>query len=430
MDAASALLRAGLWGLNRVGAGAARAGVEVVSLDERRLLESARRETGRARFADEAFREPLSLVLRGLEQEGRLTLLGRIAARADIAGLLATRLRLEADRERYPGIAAEVIRRPLFVVGLPRTGSTLLHHLLAQDPLARVARAWEVMEPSPPPERGRDATDPRIARAARRLRWFDRIAPDFKRIHPLGAQLPLECIAIMSASFLSPRFHTTYHVPSYQSWLAGADLGLAYEFHRRFLQHLQWRAPAGHWVLKAPSHLFGFEPLFETYPDARIVQTHRDPRAVLASVASLTLVLQRAFTDHLDLAEIGAEVTQRWESGLERAVEARRDRRLDERFVDLHYQDLLRDPMAAIHHIYDRFDMALSHEAETAMQRFLADHPKDRHGSHRYSLGAFGLDAVDLGRRFESYCERFGIELEPVPEMGPSSHGSHPVIGA
>ena len=408
----SPLLRTGLRILNRAGEGFERAGVELVSLDERRLLDAACRETGIPGFGDETFREPLRLLLRALDKEGRLTLLGRIAARADIAGLLATRLRLEADRKRYPGIADQTIRRPLFVVGLPRTGSTLLHHLLAQDPGGRVARAWEVMEPSPPPERARYETDARIGRAARRLAWFDRLAPDFKRIHPLGAELPLECIAIMSASFASPRFHTTYHVPSYQAWLAGADLHPAYDFHRRFLQHLQWRAPAGHWVLKAPSHVFGFEPLFATYPDAIVVQTHRDPLTVLASVASLTLVLQGAFTDHLDLVEIGAEVTQRWSSGLERAMEARRDVRVDERFFDVRYQELLRDPMAVVRRIYDRFGMALSAEAEARMQRFLRNQPKDRHGAHRYSLSAFGLDARDLGPRFKSYCERFGLEPE------------------
>src|SRR6185369_7334142 len=396
MDGTSALLRTGLRALNRVGESLARAGVELVSLDEQRLLDTACRETGIPSFGDEGFREPLRLLLRALQSEGRLTLLGRIAARADIAGLLATRLRLEADRKRYAAIADEVIRRPLFVVGLPRTGSTLLHHLLAQDPGGRVARAWEVMEPSPPPDRARYETDARIGRAARRLAWFERIAPDFKRIHPLGAELPLECIAIMSASFASPRFHTTYHVPSYQAW----------------------RAPAGHWVLKAPSHVFGFEPLLATYPDAIVVQTHRDPLTVLASVASLTLVLQGAFTDHLDLAEIGAEVTQRWSSGLERAMQARRDARVDERFVDVRYQELLRDPMAIVRRIYDRFGMTLSAGAETRMQRYLARHPKDRHGAHRYSLSAFGLDARDLRPRFRSYCERFGLEPEAA-DPGP-----------
>jgi len=208
-------------------------------------------------------------------------------------------------------------------------------------------------------------------------------------------------------------------VPSYQRWLAGADLGPAYEFHRRFLQHLQWRAPAGHWVLKAPSHVFGFEPLFKTYPDAIIVQTHRDPLTVLASVASLTLVLQGAFTDHLDMAEIGAEVAERWSSGLERALHARRDPRVDARFVDVRYRDLVADPLAIVRRIYDRFDMTLSADAESRMRRFLDHHPKDRHGAHRYSLAAFGLDAGDLRPRFKSYCERFGLAPE-LPAGDPS----------
>ena len=421
MDMAWASLRGGLRGLNLAGVALARAGLRPVSLDEGRLLEAACRETGIPRFEDEGFREPLRIFLRALEGEGRLTLLGRIAARTDVTGLLATRLRLDRDRARHPGIAQEVIRRPLFVVGLPRTGSTLLHHLLAQDPAGRVARAWEVMEPSPPPEHGGAHRDPRVGRAARRLAWFERIAPEFKRIHPLGADLPLECIEVMSASFVSPRFHTTYRVPSYQAWLAGTDPHPAYEFHHRFLQHLQWRAPAGHWVLKAPSHVFGLEALFRTYPDAFVVQTHRDPLTVLASVASLTLVLQAAFTDHLDPMEIGAEVTQRWSNGLERAMQARLDPRVNERFADVRYEELLRDPMAVVRRIYRQFGMTLSADAEQRMQHFLGRHPKDRHGAHRYSLGTFGLDARLLRPRFKSYCERFGIPVDIAATPAPAS---------
>ena len=391
-----------------------RVGLGRVSLDEADLLRAARRAAAAFDFGDDGFRAPLGVLLRALASEARLTGIGRIAARTDIVGLLTNRLRLEADRARHPAIAREEIRRPLFIVGLPRTGSTLLHQLLAQDPAARVARAWEVMAPSPPPERDRYDTDPRIARAARQLQWFDRLAPEFKKVHALGAELPLECIAIMGGSFVSSRFHTTYHVPSYQAWLAAADLRPAYEFHRRFLQHLQWRAPAGHWVLKAPAHVFAFEVLFATYPDALVVQTHRDPLTVLGSVASLTVILQRAFTDELDLAEIGAEITRRWSDGLERAIEARRDPRVGDRFVDVRYEELLRDPMVSVRRIYERFGMTLPAEAEIRMREFLTRHPKDRHGSHRYGLSTFGLDAPALARRFKSYYDRFGIEPEPV----------------
>jgi Sulfotransferase family len=402
--------------VNRAAAALERVGVTPVSLDEADLIGAARQATGLSDFGDDRFRVPFRVLLRALTTEARLTCIGRIVARGDIVALLTSRLRLEADRVRHPGIADEQVRRPLFIVGLPRTGSTLLHQLLAQDPAARVARAWEVMEPSPPPERGHYHTDPRIARAAWRLRWFDRLAPEFKKVHPLGAELPLECIAIMSASFLSPRFHTTYHVPTYQAWLADADLGPAYDFHRRFLQHLQWRMPAGHWVLKAPSHVFGFEALFRTYPDALVVQTHRDPLRVLGSVASLTWTLQGAFTDHLDVEEIGGEVTERWLTGLERAVEARLDPRLGQRFFDVRYDELVQDAMVIVRRIYDRFGMTLSAEAEARMRAFLASHPRDRHGPHHYELPTFGLDPVALAHRFKSYYERFGIDPEPVAD--------------
>jgi hypothetical protein len=400
---------------NAGGAMLRRGGLSFVSLDEQGLLDAARRATGLDDTGDDAFRVPLREVLRGLETEARLTLVGRIAARQDVLGQLGNRLRLEADRRRHPEIATEDVRQPLFIVGLPRTGSTLLHHLLAQDPGSRVAQAWEVMFPSPPPEARTYGSDPRIAKAARQLGWFDALTPDFKAIHPLGARLALECIAIMSPTFLSPRFHTTYHVPTYQEWLERQDLGPAYRFHRRFLQQLQWRTPARRWVLKAPAHLFAFDALLETYPDARIVQTHRDPTTVLASVASLTAVLQRAFTDELDPLEIGQEVSRRWTNGLDRAMRLRQSGRVSaERFFDVHYHELVRDPMAVIRRIYEHFDIPLTEDAAAAMRRFLGENPKDKHGAHRYSLSTFGLEADDLVRRFKAYREYYGVPREEV----------------
>ena len=250
------------------------------------------------------------------------------------------------DRARHPGIAEERIRQPLFIVGLPRTGSTLLHHCWPRTRPAGWRRRGKSWRPRRPPSARATRRDPRIREAERQLRWLDVLAPDFKAIHPLGAQLALECIAIMGYAFLSPRFHTTYHVPTYQEWLERQDLRPAYEFHRRVLQHLQWRTPADRWVLKAPSHLWGFEALFATYPDALVVQTHRDPLTALASVASLTAVLQGAFTDELDLAEIGLEVTRRWATGLERAMQVRRSGILPaERFLDVNYDELVADPV-------------------------------------------------------------------------------------
>ena len=390
-----------------------RLGLRLVSLDEQHLLDSARRATGLDDFGEADFREPLRRLLAALESEADLTLLGRIAAHRDLHGLLTNRLRLVEDRKQNPAIAAERIVAPMFIVGLPRTGSTALHHLLAQDPDTRAAQAWEVMYPSPPPTRATYETDPRIARAAAQLRWLDWLAPDFKTIHPVGAQLPLECIAIMSASFLAARFQTTYNVPSYEAWLATQDMRPAYAFHRRFLQHLQWRAPGARWVLKAPSHVFAFDALLDTYPDARILQTHRDPVVAVASVASLSSVLHRAFGRQRHPTRFGHEVTNRWTEGLERSLELRRSGRVSpERIVDVHHHEIAADPMALVRRIYAQFDLPLTAAADTRMRAFLAEHPRNGQGRHEYSAEPFGLDREDLARRFRAYSEHFGVRPE------------------
>jgi hypothetical protein len=409
----STLVRAGVRATNAVGSVLGRAGIRPVSLSEESLLGAARRATGLEDFGDDGFREPLRLLLKSLESEAALTLLGRIVARGDLTGVLITRLQLERDRARHPGIAAERIVRPVFIVGLPRTGSTLLHHLLAQDPDTRTPQAWEVMYPSPPPTRATYLTDKRIARAAGQLRWFDWLAPDFKSMHPVGARLPLECIAVMAASFRSTRFHATYHVPSYGAWLDEADMRPAYAMHRRVLQQLQWQVPGARWVLKAPSHLFAMDALLHTYPDARIVQTHRDPVTVVASLASMNATLQGAFSDRLEPRDIGREATRRWTRGLERSMYMRQSGQIsDDRCVDVHYHALMRDPMAMVRLIYGQLGMPLPRTAETRMERYLADNLKGRHGTHRYALESFGLDAESLGRRFKAYCEYFGVPAE------------------
>jgi hypothetical protein len=409
------IIRAAIAGVNAAGRRLGTRGTALVPLDVGWLLAQARRQTGLSDPSGDAVHEPLSLLLRGYETEARLTLVGRLVAQRDTLSLLVNRRRLADDRARHPAIGDEQIRQPLFIVGLPRTGSTLLHHLLARDPGSRVPQAWEVMAPSPPPERARYGTDPRIREATTRLGWMDRLAPQFRSIHPLGAQNALECIAILAHTFLSSRFHTMYRVPTYQAWLEHQDLRPAYAYHRAFLQHLQWRGLSGRWVLKAPGHLYGLEAIFATYPDAIVVQTHRDPVGVLASVASLTAALYGAFSDHVDRAEIGAEVSRRWATGLERAMQFRQSRHpAARRIIDVHYDALVADPLGVIRAIYRRFELPLTPEAEQRMRAHLADHPRAKNGVHRYTLAAFGLDRDDITHRFAAYRDRFGIRAEPA----------------
>lgn len=396
--------------LNNGGRLIERSGIPLVRLDETLILEDARRRARAEDFGDETFREPLHRLLDSFEREANLSLIGRIAAREDTTRLLESRLRVVEDRRRHPEIAAEVIRRPLFVTGLPRTGTTLLHGLMAQDPGNRVPLHWECIYPSPPPERGRYTSDRRIARAERQVRWFLRLAPDMQRIHPIGARLPEECLVITSHSFLSFQFQTTHHVPSYQAWLEEHDLRASYAWHKRLLQHLQWRCTGERWVLKAPAHLFGLEALFATYPDAGVILTHRDPLEVAGSLASLTATLRSTFSDAVDPAEVGAEMTSRWARGMARALRARESgRAAPEQFFDVRYADLVRDPLGTVRRIYAHFDMRLTEAAEDRMRRFLTANPKDKHGRHRYSLGEFGLDPVAERARYRAYRERFAL---------------------
>lgn len=384
-------------------------GKRYVQLEPQVLLRDASARTGLHDFGDAAFREPLERLLRSYDTEAGLTLLGRIAARQDTGRLLAHRLQLVAERQRHPELAAEPIRQPWFVTGLPRTGTTLLHGLLAQDPGNRAPLHWEMLYPVPPRGR-RGRADARRELAERQLRWFHRLAPDFRRIHPIGATLPEECLIITSHSFLSFQFQTSHRVPTYQAWLEAQDLRPAYAQHREILQQLQWRQPTRHWVLKAPAHLYAIEAIAGVYPDAAVIMTHRDPLQVAASVASLHTTLRSTFSDIADPFEIGTEVCARWAEGMRRALAARDSGVLPaSRFVDVSYDALVREPLGAVRQLYAQLDRELTPAAEERMRRFLAANPKDRFGRHHYTLAQFGLEPAQVRSTFASYCARFGL---------------------
>lgn len=383
----------------------------LVSLRAEELLERAARRTGLDDFGEASFREPLDVLLRAYEREACLTFTGRLAARMNTLRLLEQRLGFEEYRKRHPEIAAQSIERPLFIISLSRAGTTLLHRLLAQDPGNRTPRSWELMLPIPPPERSTYETDARIDRAERELQLFERfLAPNIRAVHELGARLPEECLMIMAFSFRSFQFPSMHYVPSYQQWMEDNDLGPAYAYHRRVLQHLQWRHQAERWVLKAPAHIFGIEPIVATYPDAGIIHLHRDPLEVAASLTSLTVAIYAAFSEGIDPRRVGRDLVESLHSGLARyARERDADAARQQRFFDVRYGDLTRDPMATVRGIYKFFGMSLTDEAEARMQRFLAENPKAKYGEHRYSLDQYGIDRATEARRFQPYCERFGV---------------------
>lgn len=385
--------------------------------DAEDLIAAACRQTGLSSFGPSWSRDALQHLLNACREEAKLNALGRLALRQDIVRMLVNRLEIERDHATHPEITEAAVERPIFIVGLPRTGTTLLHNLLAQDPANRTPLTWEVMFPSPLSQASEAS---RTRRAQRNLDWLERLAPRFRAVHAVGAELPQECVAITSHAFLSDQFDTMFRVPSYQAWLELQDLSPAYAWHRRFLQHLQHRRSADRWVLKAPAHLWSLDALLAEYPDATIVQTHREPAEVLGSLASLTAQLRGVFSDHVDPGAIGSELAAYWARALDRAAKVRAARGPIS-FHDIPYSQLCEDPLRVIHSLYRLLDLPFSAEAESRMESFLKAHPREQHGRHRYELADFGLDATQEAARFSDYRAQFAPSLTPPCQTAPAA---------
>jgi hypothetical protein len=226
----------------------------------------------------------------------------------------------------------------------------------------------------------------------------------------------------MSPSFLSDQFDTMYNVPSYRAWFFQQDLRPAYEFHRRFLQHLQQRKKARRWVLKAPAHLFALPTLLSIYPDARFVQTHREPIEAIASVSSLITILRGVFSDQVDPGEIAREAWRYWSETMTKFLRDRDRYLLRERICDLKYSDIRRDPMSAVRYIYDYFGWPLAPAAEKRIRNSLAKQPPAQNGFHRYRASQFGLETMDRERDFGAYCNRFDLSRHATSESTPHAN--------
>jgi hypothetical protein len=385
-----------------------------IRLDSDELLEEAIRRTGLSDFGGDAFLVPYRILVRALDEEAKLHALGRAISRSDCLNWLENRLQITETRKRHPEIAASPVDRPLFITGLPRTGTSILHELFAQDPGSRAPLHWEVRSPCPAPDEASHRSDPRIERAERQIQLWNQIVPEYSSMHELGARIPVECVQITAHEFVSEEILGRYQVPSYAAWYAQADARPAYRFHRAMLQHLQWRCRRDRWVLKAPSHLPVLDALLDVYPDARIVLTHRDPLKILPSVASILYSTMWVRSDAID-----ADALLGWFTGetclalIERAIALRESGRVDpKQFFDVRYEDLVKQPIPTIAGIYAHFGIDFSAEAERRMREYLASKPKGKHGEHRYEFAHTGFDLTAERERFRAYRERYGVASE------------------
>ncbi|MFK7977016.1 MAG: sulfotransferase [Halioglobus sp.] len=397
--------------INRVGRGLNKMGLEKPALQPvETLLRKAKEQSGLSDFGDESFVPALEKLTYSLETEARLSQLGRIAVHSMLMDCLKLRLGIMEYRKQRPEVSQQKITRPLFVMGLPRTGTTILYELLAQDPAHRSPSTWEVEQPIPPPQRHSYRTDSRIAEVEENVKKMEMLAPGFKAIHAMGAELPQECVALLAPHFISDQFGVSFTVPQYRHWTLDQDMTAAYQWHEKFLQHLQVDYAEQRWVLKTPPHLAYLDTVIKQYPDAAFVQTHRDPMEVVGSVSSLACTLHSAFSDDIDpVVTAHAEVVY-FSEMLKRGMQKRAalpDE--DTRIFDIQFTDMISDPISVIENLYAHFGFDFSDTVRLAMQNYLKNRPRDKHGEHHYTLQQFGLSEQQHGPLFAQYCQRFGL---------------------
>ena len=385
-----------------------------ITLDADALLAEARATTGLDDFGDDRFQEPFRILVDSLNEERSLHTIGALLIRGDLLNALTIRLKLTEAHKRDPAVGAAAVEAPIFITGLPRTGTSITHELLAADPRHRAPLHWEIRHPFPAPETATYASDPRIAVADRQIRLWCEIVPEYDTMHELGGAIPVEDVQVMGGSFVSDEWMGRHVIPAYAGWYNACDRVPAFEFHKRMLQHLQSKCPGDRWVLKSPSHMSQLDALLTVYPDARIVFTHRDPLRVLPSVVSILYSTAYVRSDQVDAAAM-----QGWFTGetckllLDGMTALRDSGRLPEsQCYDLRYAELMKDPVEALGGVYAHFGIEYPDSAREAQRSYIDNKPRGKHGSHKYDFSDTGLDLDEERERFRDYYARYQVENE------------------
>jgi hypothetical protein len=372
------------------------------------LHEAASAATGLSDFGADAYLDAMTVLLDSYQTEAELTELGQERTRSMLVTVLTSRLYTEESRRKHPEHRDLPLDRPIFVTGLPRTGTTALHRLLCEDPAHQGLEYWLTETPQPRPPRETWPSNPGYQRTKA---WLDaRYArnPEFKGVHFMAPDMVEECWRLERPTMRSVNFENTAHLPTYSRWLAGQDMSPVYEHHRRVLQLIGLPDQGRRWVLKSPGHLFGLDALMKAYPDALIIQTHRDPRTVVASVSSLNEQASAGTSSVFHGKVLAEDLLGLWARGAETFMAARKRYR-PERFVDVYYDEFIRDAVAVIESIYDRFGLSLTDEARRAIGASHAQSKiSERRPVHRYHLSDFGLTERQVTTRFAAYLDEFG----------------------
>ncbi|MDG2308647.1 MAG: sulfotransferase [Candidatus Binatia bacterium] len=373
--------------------------------------EAARASTGSEDFGDEGYLDGLRMLLGSLDDEARLTDVGDLVMRGMIVEALKGRLRSESGFARFSGAEETPIDRPIFIVGLPRTGTTALHHLMAQNPVLQGLEIWLAGAPKPRPPRRAWAEDPDFVASDKQIRSLYERSPEMKAIHFMSAELPDECWRLFSQDFAHSSWEAQSYVPTYSKWWAQHDMRPAYRRHRRNLELIGHGEPSRRWLLKDATHLFALDALLDAYPDACIVQTHRDPAKLIGSVCSLCWSSRQPLNREDDPNAFGSATLALWERAIGSTMAARRGRPAAQ-FYDLPFERFVADPVRIVGEIHQYFGIDYPAEAAAAVAGFREVNPPGKHGGHSYRLSQWGLDAAKIRERFQPYAQEFDITPE------------------
>lgn len=351
--------------------------------------------------------EGLRKLVYSITHESNPNPFGALAVKGLLERILYGRYMIEQEMAKKPWIEDQKIEQPVFIIGMPRTGTTILHAILHQDPAHRSPLAWECLLPYPAatPETFRD--NAQIRTIEKEFSQLFKLVPDFRHKHYMEFDAPQECLGITAFDFNSFQFSAQLYLPSYMDWFSDeSDMLGTMRFHKRFLQYLQSGGVKGErWLLKSPVHLRRLPEIFEIYPDARIIMTHRGPADIVSSTASLISSVRTLYSDNEDQNVTGSEQAKLWSKYFDRFLESRKALDKEDQIIDLKFEDFVVDQVGTIEKIYERFGWDLSDEALKNFKSFLKKNPKDKHGKHEYSLDAFGLDEAEVNTQFSQYLE-------------------------
>ncbi|MBW8783960.1 MAG: sulfotransferase [Novosphingobium sp.] len=377
------------------------------------LVDAAAKQTGLTDFGGDSYREGLTVLIDDFNagvDRGWFTDSGGQRFEADALRYLATRLEVINYIKGRPEVLDKPIERPVFVMGVPRTGTTLLTNLLAADPARRSPLTWEIDDPVPPATSGTLYTDPRALAALEKERAMIAAMPGMGKYYRNSAVYPNEDVFIMAHDFKTLMIESKGRLPGYKDYIFSADVTSAYEYHKKFLQMLQADAP-GVWNLKMPSHALYLDTLFAVYPDARVIWTHRDPFSATASLCSIISLSHQAFLGKPDTEWLAEDYPWQAAEHANRIMDFR-DKAGEDKLIDVHYSDLMRDPMAVMRKVYAALGDEFTPEAKAGIQRWIDDNPQDKFGKHEYKLTQYGLSKEALEPLFERYLSRYDVERE------------------